>query len=135
MSGSRGGGAGRDGGTGGRGSMTWLAMALVGLPLVVGCRRHGPNEEIVAGPATLTVENQNFPDYDVYVITEAGQRLRLGIATGHSTATMEIPRSVVDGGSAHLHFLADPVGGRAAEVGEDVVVNPGDQIQLTIAPY
>jgi hypothetical protein len=87
------------------------------------------------GPAQLTVENQETPDFDIYVVTDAGQRWRLGLATGLGTTTFEIPKSFVDGGAAHLHFVADPVGGTVPQVGEMVVVNPGDDIQLTIAPY
>jgi hypothetical protein len=87
------------------------------------------------GPAQLTVDNQEFPDFDIFVVTEAGSRWRLGLATGNSVSTFEIPKAYVDGGAAHLHFIADPVGGQAAQVGEMVVVNPGDDVQLTIAPY
>lgn len=87
------------------------------------------------GPAQLTVENQKPLDYDIYVVTDVGQSWRLGTATSLHTSTFEIPAAFVDGGAAHLHFLADPIGGDSAEVGEMVVVYPGDQIGLTIAPY
>jgi hypothetical protein len=119
--------------------VTWTVRCTVaGLMMVapVACAHHGPPElEEQRGPAQLTVENQEFPDFDIYVVTEGGLRLRLGLATGHATTTFEIPTTVVDGGAAHLHFIADPVAGQAAEVGEMVVVNPGDDIQLTLAPY
>jgi hypothetical protein len=111
------------------------AMGLLVVAPLACAHRHGLDEGEQSGPAQLSVENQEFPDFDVFVVTDGGMRLRLGLATGHSTTTFEIPRSVVDGGSAHLHFIADPVGGQTPEVGELVIVNPGDQIQLTIAPY
>jgi hypothetical protein len=88
-----------------------------------------------AGPAELTVDNQEFPDADIFVVTEGGMRIRLGIATGHSVTSFEIPKSVVDGGAAHLYFIGDPIGGTTPEVGEMVIVNPGDEIELTLAPY
>ena len=114
-------------------SQMLAACVLAALPA---CAHH-PAQDVGEdfGPAQLTVENQEFPDFDVYVVTEAGMRLRLGLATGHSTTTFDIPKTIVDGGAAHLHFIADPVGGQVPEVGEMVVVNPGDEIQLTIAPY
>jgi hypothetical protein len=112
-----------------------MAAAALTLAAPVACAHHAGAEEETVGPARLSVENQEFLDFDVFVVTDAGMRLRLGLATGHSTTDLEIPRAVVDGGAAHLHFIADPVGGNAAQVGEMVVVNPGDLIELTIAPY
>lgn len=114
----------------------WAALVLAACGIAA-CASHHKNPEMEEqyGPAQLTVENQETPDFDIYVVTNAGQRWRLGLATGLGTTTFEIPKSFVDGGAAHLHFVADPVGGTAAEVGEMVVVNPGDDIQLTIAPY
>jgi len=114
-------------------SQILAAASLTALPA---CAHHAPQEVGEDfGPAQLTVENQEFPDFDIYVVTESGLRLRLGLATGHSTTTFDIPKTIVDGGAAHLHFIADPVAGQVPEVGEMVVVNPGDEVQLTIAPY
>jgi len=113
--------------------------ALLTMLATTACSRHSvqemESEAMLSGPATLVVENQEFPDFDIFVQTEAGMKFRLGLATGHATTTFEIPKTIIDGGSAHLYFIADPVAGRAAEVGEMVVVNPGDEIGLTIAPY
>jgi hypothetical protein len=118
---------------------TWVrrcATLALSTAALVACAHHGlPDIGDEYGPAQLTVTNQYQLDYDVYVVTEAGQRWRLGLATGMHTSTFEIPKAFVDGGSAHLHFLADPVGGTNAEEGEMVVVNPGDEIELTLAPY
>ena len=118
----------------GVGYLAALALAAGGITACAG-HHQNPEMEEQYGPAQLTVENQETPDFDIYVVTDAGQRWRLGLATGLGTTTFEIPKAFVDGGAAHLHFVADPVGGTAAEVGEMVVVNPGDDIQLTIAPY
>jgi len=119
--------------------MRFTQIGAVAFVLLVpaACAHHPSPQDVgvTDGPAQLTVENQEFPDFDVYVVTEAGMQLRLGLATGHSTSTFEIPKAVVDGGAAHLHFIADPVGGQVPEVGEMIVVNPGDEVQLTIAPY
>jgi hypothetical protein len=119
------------------GARLWrcAALALITAALAA-CAHHGlPSIDEQYGPAQLTVENQYQLDYDIFVVTEAGQRWRLGTATGLHTSTFEIPKAFVDGGAAHLHFLADPIGGNTPEEGEMVVVNPGDEIQLTLAPY
>jgi hypothetical protein len=112
------------------------ATLVLSTAALVACAHHGlPDTEEEYGPAQLTVQNQYQLDYDIFVVTEAGQKWRLGLATGNHTSTFEIPKAFVDGGSAHLHFLADPVGGTEPEEGEMVVVNPGDEIDLTLAPY
>jgi hypothetical protein len=103
--------------------------------LVIGCAHNTPTPEGIRGPADLTVENQDLLDYDIFVVTDAGMRLRLGMATAHGTTSMKVPESIVDGGAAHLYFEADPIGGFANQVGEEMVVYPGDQLGLTIAPY
>jgi hypothetical protein len=121
-----------------RGAMRAISQMLAAgtLAAIPACAHHAPQDTGEDfGPAQLTVENQEFPDFDIYVVTEAGMRLRLGLASGHATTTFDIPKTIVDGGAAHLHFIADPVGGQVPEVGEMVVVNPGDEVQLTIAPY
>lgn len=119
------------------GTRVWrYAVLVLGSAAFVGCAHHGlPEMDEEYGPAQLTVTNQYQLDYDIFVVTEAGQRWRLGLATGNHTSTFEIPKAFVDGGMAHLHFLADPVGGTQPEEGEMVVVNPGDEIELTLAPY
>lgn len=80
----------------------------------------------------VQVENQGFTDMVVYAIT-GGQRIRLGLATGNSTKSFTIPRHLIRG-AGPLSFLADPVGGNRAPVSEDMTVQPGDVVTLTIPP-
>ena len=61
------------------------------------------------------------------------QRIRLGLATGNSTKSFPIPAYLIRGAGT-LRFLADPVGGTRAPVSEEVTVQPGDIITLTIPP-
>ena len=68
----------------------------------------------------------------VYAIN-GGQRIRLGLATGNSTHTFTIPRYLIRGAGA-IRFLADPVGGTRTPVSEEMTVNPGDVVTLTIPP-
>lgn len=112
-------------------SVVWLVAAVL-----IACATHnGPVQDAVRGPADLAVENQDLLDYDIFVVTDAGMRLRLGMVVAHSKTSLKVPEAIVDGGAAHLYFEADPIGGFANQVGEEMVVYPGDQLGLTIAPY
>jgi hypothetical protein len=82
--------------------------------------------------AAVQVRNQGFSDMVVYVIS-GGQRIRLGLATGNSTHTFTIPRHLIRGAGG-MRFLADPVGGNRTPVSEEMTVNPGDVVTLTIPP-
>ena len=65
-------------------------------------------------PAYVEVQNQSFYDMTVYVI-RSGQRVRLGQVSGNSTATFELPRTMVNPGTA------DPVPGRSDRRQQDAV--------------
>lgn len=82
--------------------------------------------------AMVQVENQGFTDMVVYAVN-GGQRIRLGLATGNSTKTFTIPRYLVRGAGT-IRFLADPIGGNRAPVSEEMTVEPGDLVTLTIPP-
>jgi hypothetical protein len=83
-------------------------------------------------PAMIRVENQSFSDMVIYAVSGA-QRVRLGMATGNSTKSFTIPRYLIRG-SGPLRFLADPIGGNRTPVSEELAVQPGDIVTLTIPP-
>ena len=78
----------------------------------------------------VQVENQGFTDMVVYVVN-GGQKIRLGLATGHSTKIFTIPRHLLRA-SGPVRFLADPIGGNRSPVSEEMTVRPGDIVTLTI---
>jgi hypothetical protein len=82
--------------------------------------------------AMLQVENQSFSDMVIYAVN-GGQRIRLGMATGNSTKSFTLPGYLVRTG-APLRFLADPIGGSRAPISEEMPVQPGDIVTLTIPP-
>jgi hypothetical protein len=115
-----------------------LSRLLVLLPLAIGACHPAreaaddkPRPE--RGSATLEVENQNFLDMTVYVV-EGGARQRLGVVRGNSTTTLTIPEQLIRGGASPLRFLADPIGQEGLPVTEEIVVQPGDAVQLVIPP-
>lgn len=85
-------------------------------------------------PSTVTrlrVENQNFQDMNVYVLS-GSQRIRLGTVTGLSTQVFTIPPDLVRG--TLLRFEVHPIGGRDNPRSETISVQPGDEVHLTIPP-
>ena len=80
----------------------------------------------------LQVENRGFADMVIYAVSGA-QRLRLGLATGNSTKSFSIPSTLLRG-AGPLRFLADPIGGSRTPISEEMVVQPGDVVTLTIPP-
>jgi hypothetical protein len=84
-------------------------------------------------PTYVKVENRSFTDMNIYVIRSAGQRIRLGMVSGASTATFQIPQGLLFGTTA-LRFLADPVGSSRTPVSDEIGVRPGDTVTLTIPP-
>lgn len=103
------------------------------MALLAGCG--GRSAEVSPRPegqAMVEVENQGFSDMVIYAV-HGTQQVRLGSVTGHSSRTLAIPRYLV-GGGATLRFLADPIGGNRTPVSEEMAVQPGDVVSLTIPP-
>ena len=68
----------------------------------------------------------------IYVLN-GSQRVRLGLANGSSTRSFTIPKYLLIG-AGPIRFLADPVGGSRTPVSEEISVQPGDTVTLTIPP-
>lgn len=78
----------------------------------------------------VSVDNREYVDMSIYVLRD-GQRLRLGIASGHGTTVLRIPDYLVKAGN-DLQFLCDPIGAAREQVSERMTVYPGDQLVLII---
>jgi uncharacterized oligopeptide transporter (OPT) family protein len=108
-------------------------MLTILVLLVAGCRGRGPESAPNPdNPAMLQVENRGFADMVIYAVSGA-QRVRLGIATGNSMKSFSIPAALTRG-AGPLRFLADPIGGSRTPISEDIIVQPGDIVSLTIPP-
>lgn len=105
-------------------------LTVVALTACAGqSRQEGPAP---TDSAVVQVENQGFDDMVIYAVN-GSQRVRLGLANGSSTRSFNIPSYLV-GGAGSIRFLADPVGGSRAPVSEELSVQPGDVVTLTIPP-
>ena len=109
-------------------------VRLVPLLLVLACAGRSAGDgasDPDRGPATLEVDNRNFLDMTVYVV-DGGVRQRLGVASGNATTSLTIPERLIRGGAAPLRFLCDPIGGQGLPVTEEIMVEPGDVVELVI---
>jgi hypothetical protein len=110
-----------------------VVLLLATLLLAAGChRRGGDSDAVMTAPTMLRVDNRAFSDMTIYVL-RSGQRIRLGIAPGNSTARFQIPSHVIFGATP-LRFLADPIGASGTPVSEEITVQPGDEVVLMIPP-
>lgn len=97
-------------------------------------RSSGESSETVPQSATtVKIDNQNYQDFDVYVLG-FGQRIRLGRVASLSTEVFTIPAAIVTV-STDLRFELHAIGARTNPRTERIMVRPGDQVQLTIPAY
>jgi hypothetical protein len=103
---------------------------LVTLTSCGGARRPGSTAD--REPAVIEVDNRGFPDMNIYAI-DAGQRIRLGTATGSTRTKLTIPARLI-GLGRELQFLADPIGSNRTAISDALFVRPGETVVLMIPP-
>lgn len=96
------------------------------------CHKPDPGGVDPALPSFVEVRNQSFYDMNIYLI-RTGTRIRLGTVAGNRSAVFEIPRTYVNPGLA-VRFQADPVGSSRTPFSQEIGINPGERIVLTIPP-
>jgi hypothetical protein len=111
----------------------WIVAAVAGLTIdAAACATNHasgaatPQEQVI-----VTVNNSNYMDVDVFAV-RGRTRMRVGSVTGLSTATFNVPAEYAPDGN--LQFLIDPVGSNATYTTETISVNPGQHVELTVAP-
>jgi hypothetical protein len=112
--------------------LKWLAL-VAAVASIAACASAAGKQAAAARPRTMVeVDNQALADMNIYLV-RGGQRIRLGMATGLSKTQFTIPQGIVFG-STSLRFMADPVGGRATPVSEEITVVEGEVVVLRIPP-
>ena len=109
-----------------------LATAAIAVTAATACASAGAGNYIPQERTAIRVDNQSFADMTVYAL-RSSQRVRLGLAPGHSNTIFEVPRTLISG-LTPLRFIANPIGGNHAEVSEEITVAPGDSVVMTIPP-
>jgi hypothetical protein len=110
-----------------------FAPLLACVMLLAACSKPQPDEQPPSptdARTVVTVDNRGFLDMTIYVL-DGSQRVRLGVANGNRATEMTVPGQLVRG-IAHLQFLCDPIGGNRAPVSDEITVEPGDHVTLTI---
>jgi hypothetical protein len=108
---------------------------LAGLALA-GCASNPPSRapEPWSPEAAITVSTENNRSDDVVVsLVRDGQRERLGLVTAQSRTSFLLPYGRV-ANSGRLALLVSPIGRARGYVTENLVVRPGSEVGLTVAP-
>jgi hypothetical protein len=82
------------------------------------------------GAVPVQVDNQNFSDMSIYVVS-GGQRWLVGQVGGLARTTLTIPPGVAPVGG-RLRLSADPIGGSPRLFTPLLVVSPGQTVFWTI---
>ncbi len=110
-----------------RRSTSILISALLLCACATSSRQAGNQEDY---KTSVRVENRNFLDMKIYILRGA-ERIRLGTVTGNSTQVFTIPEGLIFGSSL-LRFLADPIGGTATPISQEISVRQGEIVELII---
>lgn len=108
-------------------------LVLIGIAFGAGCARssHAPQDAPLR--TVLKVENQGFPDMNIFVLVESSNRVRLGTVTGTSNAYFTLPDYLIRG-TRELRFQALPIATPRGPVSQSITVTPGDTVVLVIPP-
>lgn len=110
----------------------FAALALV-LTVAGGCYRSRGGAGDASSPTVIAVDNQSFNDFNIYVLPEASNQIRLGLAVSKRVTRFVIP-SYLTRQAHEMRFVARPLATQVGEVSESIVVVPGDTIGLLIPP-
>lgn len=109
-----------------------LVMAT-GITLAAACAHTSHMPEDAPERTVLKVENQGFPDMNIFVMVESSNRVRLGTVTGTSNAYFTLPDYLIRG-TRELRFQALPIATPRGPVSQSIIVTPGDTVVLVIPP-
>ena len=109
-----------------------LVMATA-ISLTVACARTSHMPEEAPQRTVLKVENQGFPDMNIFVLAESSSAVRLGTVTGTSNAYFTLPDYLIRG-IRELRFQARPIATQRGPVSQSIIVTPGDTVVLVIPP-
>lgn len=112
--------------------MRFIFIILAAQIILSSCSSSTRKTEEQVEPLTkVRVKNQNWSDMSIYILY-GSQRYRLGMVPGLETRVFIIPERLVTGVSS-IRFLADPIGGRATPVTQELAIFPGEEISLLIS--
>lgn len=115
-----------------RGSAVLLTMlALAG---AAGCATNAGGDVGAASQAQIEIENRSSFDMDLYVRSERGGAVRLGLAPSGETTFFSLSPSMLAGAGV-VRFEGRPVRGQSQSVLSDPYkVRPGEALSWSIPP-
>ncbi|HEY0672096.1 MAG TPA: hypothetical protein VGD27_07520 [Longimicrobiales bacterium] len=114
-----------------RGKAQQYLVLLLALVMTGGCgRKAAPDsaQPVPAGPIELEVANHHVVDVTIYLVRD-GNWLRVGSVTALDEVTIQLKRVALIG---WVRIGLDPLGFRQRYLLEQLYVQPGDVISLTI---
>jgi hypothetical protein len=115
----------------GRLSRLFVALALLAAPA---CAANQSEESDPSLQGRLEVENRSSYDMDLYVASERGGSVRLGLAPASETTTFRLTPGLL-AGAGTIRFQARPVrGGSEPVLSDPYKVRPGELIAWSIPP-
>jgi hypothetical protein len=87
-------------------------------------------EQVAVGKTTLRVSNNSWADMNLFLL-RGTTRHRLGMVTSMNTTTFTIPEEALSAAS-DLRLYADPIGSIRGWSTQPLLVNPGQEISLTL---
>jgi len=81
-------------------------------------------------PIRVQIDNRNFSDMNIYLISE-GTHVLLGSAAGMAKTTLTLPPGSVSS-RWQVRLMADPIGGSSAIRTPTLLVAPGQNVYWTI---
>jgi len=103
-------------------------VALLGATMLLA--QPAPGAAQNAKDVQVVATNNAFLDMHVYAV-QAGALRSLGMVTGLSKATFKVSGDLTDFDRG-FRILVDPIGGMGSYLTDSILVNPGDEIDLTI---
>ena len=82
----------------------------------------------------VRIDNRSRYIMTIYVFRRDGSRVRLGEVPAYQSETLALPKRIVPY-PVSLRFLADPLAGRGQPVSEEMPVDPGDTVRITIPAF
>lgn len=110
---------------------TAALAAMLAIPGLTSCTHNQAAGQLVpANAVTVAVNNQNYYDMDVYVVSD-GLPTRLGTVNSNQHETFVLDPSVI---ARDLRIVAAPIGGNGRASTGTIVVAPGQTVEFRIAP-
>ncbi len=109
----------------------WIVASAL-CATVLACRSGNsfqPSGPAPSGSVTLRVQNNNYADMDLYVVSE-GLATRIGTVNGLGKDTFTLDPSFFPSGD--LRIIGVPIGGNGRASSGALIVAPGQSIDFTI---